>query len=47
MFLYSEKRQVITTDAELLKVEPTHNKGQDSTTLNWESNQQTQGDKIL
>ena len=38
IFLYSKKEQIIMTGTELLKVELTHNKGQDSTTLNWESN---------
>ena len=35
------------TGTELLKVELTHNKGQDSTTLNWESNWQTKEGEIL
>ena len=47
IFLYSTKEQVIMTGTELLKVELTHNKGQDSTTLNWESNWQTKEGEIL
>jgi len=35
------------TGTGLPKVEPTHDKGQDSTTLNWRNNWQTQEGKIL
>jgi len=35
IFLYSKKEQIIMIGTGLLKVEPTYNKGQDSTTLNW------------
>jgi len=35
------------TSTGLPKVEPTYDKEQDSTTLNWESNQQTKEGKIL
>ena len=31
----------------LQKIKPTYNKGQDTITLNWESNQQIKRDKIL
>ena len=45
--LYSKKGQIITICIGLQEVEPTHDKGQDSTILNWGSNQQTQGGEIL
>ena len=45
--LYSKKGQIITIGIGLQEVEPKHNKGQDSTTLNWGSNQQTQGGEII
>jgi len=47
MFLYSKNIWVITTGTRLQKVEPIYDKEQDSTTLDWGSNQQTQGGKIL
>jgi len=47
MFLYSKKGQVIIISMGLLKVEPTYNKGQDSTILNWKSNQHTKEGEIL
>ena len=40
IFLYSKKGWVIMTGTILSKVEPTYDKEQDSTTLNWGSNQQ-------
>jgi len=40
MFLYSKKGWVIMTGTILSKVEPTYDKEQDFTTLNWGSNQQ-------
>ena len=41
MFLYSKEEQILKTSIELQKVEPVYNKGQDTVTLDRESNQQT------
>ena len=42
MLLYSRKGQIITISTGLLEVKPVYNKEQDTITLNWGSNQQTQ-----
>jgi len=47
MFLYSKEEQISMTSIRLQKVELAHNKGQDTITTNWRSNQKTQKCKIL
>ena len=47
LLLYSKERQFIIVGSRLQEVKPSHNKGQDTTTSDWRSNQQTQGSKIL
>ena len=47
MFLYSKKEQIFMIGTGLQEIESTHNKRQDATTLNWESNWQAQRGKVL
>ena len=38
MFLYFKERQISMIDIRLQKVEPVHNKRQDTITIDWKSN---------
>ena len=40
-------KYTITTSIRLQKVKPAHNKKQDTITINWKSNQQTQEYEVL
>ena len=47
LFLHPEERRFATIDSRLQKVEPSHDKRQDATTVNWRSHRQTQGSQIF
>ena len=47
IFLHFKEEWITTTSTRLQETEPTYNKEQDAIILNWESNWQTQRDKIL
>ena len=47
MFLYPKEGWIIIISTELQKTEPTYDKEQDTTALNWRSNQQVQRCQVL
>jgi len=47
MFLYSKERQITIASSGLQETKPSHNKKQDTTTLNRRSNRQIKESKVL
>ena len=47
MFLHSKERRITTIGTRLQEAQPGYDKGQNATAINWRSNRQAQGSKIL
>ena len=47
MFLHSKEGWITTIGTRLQEAQPGYDKGQNTTAINWKSNQQAQGSEIL
>ena len=47
MFLHSKEGQITMIGTRLQEAQPGYDKGQNTTAINWRSNQQAQGSEIL